>query len=104
LYEGDRVKLASVGLNGGLTFPVTNVDPKHFYVRRRVDDRTIEVGVGKQAVSGIDPATNTYNTGGTVQFVNPTIPTSSISISPKTLLLDWSDRGDDPELNGGKRK
>ena len=91
LYEGDRVKLASVGLNGGLTFPVANVDPKHFYVRRRVDDRTIEVGVGKQAVSGIDPATNTYNTGGTVQFVNPTIPTSSTTISNFVYEVDRND-------------
>ena len=79
MLEGSRVKMSSpVTLNGtGKTsFPGTD-DPDVFYVRRRVDASTVELQIGKEAVSGIDPANNTYNTGGQLeQFLDNNIPES----------------------------
>ena len=75
ILEGTRVKISTpVTLNGSKTFPEAK-DPDVFYVRRRIDARTVELQIGKEAVSGIDPATNTYASGGALQqFLDNNIP------------------------------
>jgi len=78
-YEGDRVKFGSsvtLAGTGKTSFP-ESFDPIVFYIRRRVDSRTFELQIGKQAVSGIDPATNTYVSGGTLGKWSQTIPATS---------------------------
>lgn len=70
--EGDLVQLASIPLNGGITYPQTE-DPDIHTVRRVASPKIIEVGIGKPAVSQLDEATNTYSgPGGTVRLVEPT--------------------------------
>ena len=81
--EGTRVQISTpVSLNGsGKTSFPESIDPDVFYVRRRIDARTIELQIGKQAVSGIDPATNTYSTAGVIkQFLNNNIPASGANV------------------------
>ena len=83
MLEGTRVKMsAPVTLNGsGKTSFPESFDPDVFYVRRRIDARTVQLQIGKQAVSGIDPATNTYNTGGTLQqYLDNNIPSSGSDV------------------------
>ena len=92
MLEGTRVKISTaVTLNGSKTFPEAR-DPDVFYVRRRVDARTVELQIGKQAVSGIDPATNTYASGGTLQqFLDNNIPETGsdvYSISNFNYIVD----------------
>ena len=94
MLEGSRVRMgAAVTLNGsGKTSYPEAIDPDVFYVRRRIDARTVELQIGKQAVSGIDPATNTYNTGGTLQqYLDNNIPESGsdvYSISDFNYIVD----------------
>ena len=71
LEEGDYVRLTSVGLNGGITFPQSD-DPDIFIVRRVISAVELEVGVGKPAVSRLDETANTFNSGGTIRQVTPT--------------------------------
>ena len=93
--EGTRVQIsAPVSLNGsGKTSFPESFDPDVFYVRRRIDARTIQLQIGKQAVSGIDPATNTYDTGGEIkQYLNDNIPaddsSDAFSISGFNYIVD----------------
>ena len=95
LFEGSRVIMNNpVTLNGSgkTSFPASE-DPDVFYVRRRIDARTVQLQIGKQAVSGIDPATNTYNTGGSLQqYLDNNIPaddsSDSYSISNFNYIVD----------------
>ena len=77
MLEGSRVRMGvSVTLGNSKTFPEAK-DPDVFYVRRRVDARTVELQIGKQAVSGIDPSSNGYVSGGTLQqYLDNNIPES----------------------------
>jgi len=96
LYEGDLIKVAGIVLNGGITYPevndatagVTRRQPDILTVRRVISSTEIEVGVGDSAFSGLNEATNTYSSGGTIQFVNPTVGTSraftSFTYNPTT--------------------
>ena len=93
--EGTRVQINNaVTLNGsGKTSFPESFDPDVFYVRRRIDARTIQLQIGKQAVSGIDPTTNTYNTGGQIkQYLNDNIPddgsSDSFSITGFNYIVD----------------
>ena len=83
MLEGSRVRMgAAVTLNGsGKTSYPESFDPDVFYVRRRIDARTVELQIGKQAVSGIDPSTNTYASGGTLQqYLDNNIPASGSDV------------------------
>ena len=83
ILEGSRVRMgAAVTLNGsGKTSYPESFDPDVFYVRRRIDARTVELQIGKQAVSGIDPSTNTYASGGTLQqYLDNNIPASGSDV------------------------
>ena len=75
LVEGDLVRLQNIGLTGGITYPQSE-DPDIHTVRRVVSPKIIEVGVGKPAVSQLDETANTYNSGGTANFVNPSYNSS----------------------------
>ena len=75
LQEGDKVQIQGIALNGGVTFPQTN-NPDIYYVRRVVSLVEFEVGIGKEAVSGLVQSTNTYSSGGSFRKIIPTFETS----------------------------
>jgi hypothetical protein len=84
LEEGDQVRLQSINLNGGVTYP-TSQDPDVFTVRRVNSTLEFEVGVGKPSVAQLDETTNTYASGGTATVVSPSFQTSKNITSTRKL-------------------